>query len=76
MTTILVDDPDAPPGQEAKGVAECSNMVVAPAIANAVADGDRPAGDAAAPPARPEARLDRLFAPRRPCLLTYQRAAW
>ena len=37
MTTILVDDPDAPRGQEAKGVAECSNMVVAPAIANAVA---------------------------------------
>ncbi len=37
MTTILVDDPDAPPDQRAKGVAECSNMVVAPAIANAVA---------------------------------------
>jgi CO/xanthine dehydrogenase Mo-binding subunit len=38
MVTILVDDPGAPPQQRAKGVAECSNMVAAPAIANAVAD--------------------------------------
>lgn len=37
MTTILVADPGAPPEQQAKGVAECSNMVAAPAIANAVA---------------------------------------
>jgi CO/xanthine dehydrogenase Mo-binding subunit len=37
MTTILVADPGASPEQQAKGVAECSNMVAAPAIANAVA---------------------------------------
>jgi aldehyde oxidoreductase len=37
MVTILVADPGAPPEQQAKGVAECSNMVAAPAIANAVA---------------------------------------
>jgi CO/xanthine dehydrogenase Mo-binding subunit/aerobic-type carbon monoxide dehydrogenase small subunit (CoxS/CutS family) len=37
MTAILVDDPGAPDDLRAKGVAECSNMVVAPAIANAIA---------------------------------------
>jgi CO/xanthine dehydrogenase Mo-binding subunit len=37
MVTILVDDPEAPEQQRAKGVAECSNMVAAPAITNAVA---------------------------------------
>jgi CO/xanthine dehydrogenase Mo-binding subunit len=37
MTTILVGDPGAPDDLRAKGVAECSNMVVAPAVANAVA---------------------------------------
>ncbi len=38
MVTILVDDPDAPDEQRHKGVAECSNMVAAPAIVNAIAD--------------------------------------
>jgi len=37
MVTILVGGADDPPGQELKGVAECSNMVVAPAVANAIA---------------------------------------
>jgi aldehyde oxidoreductase len=38
MVTILVADPDDPEPLRLKGVAECSNMVVAPAVANAVAD--------------------------------------
>ena len=38
MVTILVDDPEAPDDQRHKGVAECSNMVAAPAIVNAIAD--------------------------------------
>jgi CO/xanthine dehydrogenase Mo-binding subunit len=37
MTVILVRDPGEPPELEAKGVAECANMPVAPAIMNAVA---------------------------------------
>ncbi len=37
MTVILVRDPGEPPELEAKGVAECANMPVAPAIMNAIA---------------------------------------
>ncbi len=37
MVTLLVGGGDDPPELEAKGVAECSNMVAAPAIANAIA---------------------------------------
>ena len=40
MVTILVGgdgDSEEPPELQLKGVAECSNMVVAPAIANAIA---------------------------------------
>jgi len=37
MITILVGDPGDPPELQVKGVAECSNMAVAPAIANAIA---------------------------------------
>ena len=37
MVTILVGGSGEPPELEVKGVAECSNMVVAPAIANAIA---------------------------------------
>jgi CO/xanthine dehydrogenase Mo-binding subunit len=37
MVTILVGDPGDPPELQAKGVAECSNMAVAPAITNAIA---------------------------------------
>lgn len=44
MVTLLVGDPDEPPELRAKGVAECANMPVAPAIVNAVAHatGHRP----------------------------------
>ncbi len=38
METILVGDPAEPPPLQLRGVAECSNMVVAPAVANAIAD--------------------------------------
>ncbi len=38
MVTILVGDPDEPAALHVKGVAECSNMPVAPAVANAIAD--------------------------------------
>ncbi|MFH0750692.1 MAG: molybdopterin cofactor-binding domain-containing protein, partial [Chloroflexota bacterium] len=43
MVTILVGGTGEPPELQAKGVAECSNMVVAPAITNAIAHatGDR-----------------------------------
>jgi CO/xanthine dehydrogenase Mo-binding subunit len=37
MVTILVGDPGDPPELQVKGVAECSNMAVAPAITNAIA---------------------------------------
>ena len=37
MVTILVGGTGEPPELEAKGVAECSNMPVAPAITNAIA---------------------------------------
>ena len=37
IVTILVGDPDEPSELRYKGVGECSNMVVAPAIANAIA---------------------------------------
>jgi len=37
MVTILVGEGGEPTGVQAKGVAECSNMVVAPAITNAIA---------------------------------------
>jgi CO/xanthine dehydrogenase Mo-binding subunit len=37
MVTILVGGTGEPPGLQVKGVAECSNMVVAPAITNAIA---------------------------------------
>jgi xanthine dehydrogenase YagR molybdenum-binding subunit len=37
MVTILVGGDGEPPELQLKGVAECSNMVVAPAIANAIA---------------------------------------
>jgi CO/xanthine dehydrogenase Mo-binding subunit/aerobic-type carbon monoxide dehydrogenase small subunit (CoxS/CutS family) len=37
MVTILVGGRDDPPELEARGVAECSNMAAAPAIANAIA---------------------------------------
>ncbi len=37
MVTILVAGAGDPPELEAKGVAECSNMVIAPAITNAIA---------------------------------------
>jgi CO/xanthine dehydrogenase Mo-binding subunit len=37
MTTILVGAAGDPPELEARGVAECSNMVAAPATANAIA---------------------------------------
>ena len=37
MTMILVGGPSGPPELEAMGVAECSNMAVAPAITNAIA---------------------------------------
>ncbi len=37
MVTILVGGTGDPPELQAKGVAECSNMVVAPAITNAIA---------------------------------------
>lgn len=37
MVTILVGDPGEPLELQARGVAECSNMVVAPAITNAIA---------------------------------------
>ncbi len=37
MVTILVGGAGEPPELEAKGVGECSNMVVAPAITNAIA---------------------------------------
>ena len=37
MVTILVGDAGEPPELQLRGVAECSNMVVAPAIANAIA---------------------------------------
>ncbi|MCU0482935.1 MAG: hypothetical protein MUC54_01455 [Chloroflexi bacterium] len=36
MVTILVGDGAEPPELQLRGVAECSNMVVAPAIANAI----------------------------------------
>ncbi len=38
MVTLLVGGDGEPPELEAKGVAECSNMVAAPAIANAIAN--------------------------------------
>jgi CO/xanthine dehydrogenase Mo-binding subunit len=38
MVTILVGDPSEPEPLQLRGVAECSNMVVAPAVANAIAD--------------------------------------
>lgn len=38
MVTILVGGTGEPPELQAKGAAECSNMVVAPAITNAIAD--------------------------------------
>ena len=37
IVTILVGRTEDPPDVQARGVAECSNMVVAPAIANAIA---------------------------------------
>ena len=37
IVTILVGGPGEPPELQVKGVAECSNMVTAPAIANAIA---------------------------------------
>ncbi len=55
MTTILVGGgDDGPPELEARGVAECSNMVAAPAIANAIAHavGQRVVDLPARPPSR------------------------
>jgi CO/xanthine dehydrogenase Mo-binding subunit len=37
LVTILVGEDGGPPELESRGVAECSNMVTAPAIANAIA---------------------------------------
>lgn len=37
IVTILVGDPGEPPELQVKGVGECSNMVTAPAIVNAIA---------------------------------------
>jgi CO/xanthine dehydrogenase Mo-binding subunit len=37
VVTILVGGTGEPPELQVKGVAECSNMVVAPAITNAIA---------------------------------------
>ena len=37
MVTLLVAGTGEPAERQLKGVAECSNMVVAPAIANAIA---------------------------------------
>jgi len=38
MVTVLVGSPDERPDQQLRGIGECSNMPVAPAIANAIAD--------------------------------------